>query len=137
MKKSLSDNIALLNEDAKKIQNVGFGILFSINRNRFFSYLKNYIAFYNDFRSNVLETNSNLKQGDIPELQYTSYTLSIRYQLLLTITFPLTFLVFLHHWKYLKKVKLDLNQGLLAINAVVKKTVSKNTNLTPPKVKRK
>jgi hypothetical protein len=137
MKKSLSDNITLLNEDAKKIQNVGFSILFSINRNRFFSYLKNYIAFYNEFRNSVLDIHPNLNNENLPELQYKSYSLSIRYQLLLTITFPLTFVVFLHHWKYLKKIKVDLSQGLIAINTVVKKATSKNTNMTPPKAKRK
>lgn len=136
MKTSLSDNIGLLNADAEKIINIRFGVLFSINRNRFFAYLKNYIDFYNQFREKVLESNTAIEAASIPELEYRNYFLSLRYQLLLIITFPLTFFIFIQHWNYIQDVKVKLHAGLENINAVVKRPVSKNSNYTPPKKKR-
>jgi hypothetical protein len=137
MNNTLSDNLPLLNQDAQKILGFRFMILFSINRNRYFSYLKNYIAFYNEYRAKVLEGNTNIAADRIPELIFQNYSLSIRYQVFLTLTFPVTFLLFLFHWKYIVGIKKDLAMGLEVINSVVKKTISKNSNYTAPKAKRK
>ncbi|MGN6648350.1 MAG: hypothetical protein ACTHJT_17625 [Cytophaga sp.] len=137
MKTSLLDNIGLLNADAEKIFNIRFGMLFSINRNRFFAYLRNYIDFYNQFRRKVLESNPAIEPASIPVLEYRNYFLSLRYQLLLIITFPLTFFIFIQHWNYIQDVKVKLHAGLMNINAVVKKPISKNSNYTPSKKKRK
>jgi hypothetical protein len=137
MKTSLSDNIVLLNTDAEKILSIRFGMLFSINRNRFFAYLRNYIDFYNQFRVKVLESNPAIESASIPVLEYRNYFLSLRYQLLLIITFPLTFFIFIQHWNYIQDIKAKLHAGLVNINAVVKKPASKNSNYTPPKKKRR
>lgn len=137
MKNTLSENIVLLNKDAEKILDFRFGVLFSINRNRYFSFLKNYIAFYNDYRIKVLEGHSGFTAEKIPELEYKDYTLSLRFQIVLMLTFPITFWIFLQQWNYLVQVKKQLTTGLDTINAVIKKPVSKNSNYTPPKVKRK
>lgn len=137
MKSSISDNLLLLNTDAQKILNFRFSMLFSINRNRYFSYLKNYIVFYNAYRAKVLEANTSIAADRIPELVFKNYSLSIRYQVLLILTFPATFLVFLFHWNYVVGIKKELSMGLGTINSVVKKPMSKNTNYTPPKAKRK
>ncbi len=137
MKTSLSDNIGLLNTDAEKIFSIRFGMLFSINRNRFFAYLRNYIDFYNQFREKVLERNPAIEPASIPVLEYKNCFLSLRYQLLLIITFPITFFIFIQHWNYIQDVKAKLHVGLEGINTIVKKPVSKNSNYTPPKKKRK
>ncbi len=135
--KSLSDNIILLNADGEKIQNMRFSMLFSINRNRYFAFIKNYIQFYTEYRAMVLAHHTTMSAEELPELTYKNYSLSVRYQVLLILLFPITFFVFIMHWNYIQDVKGKLNTGLKKINDVVKKPVSKNTNRTPPKVKRK
>ncbi len=137
MKNTLSENLTLLNQDAQKILNVRFSALFSLNRNRFFSFLKNYSAFYNEYRNKVLEENSNLTAAHIPELVFKNYSLSLRFQVLLILFFPISFWIFIQQWNYIMKLKKDLAVGLETINSVVKKPVNKNTNYTAPKTKRK
>lgn len=135
--KSLSENISLLNTDAQKIRSMRFSMLFSINRNRYFSFIKNYILFYNEYRKMVLSANTAIEAADLPELTYKNYSLSIRYQVLLILLFPISFFLFIIHWNYILDVKRKLDTGLGKINELVKRPVSKNTNRTPPKVKRK
>jgi len=137
MKRSLSDNLILLNKDAEKILDFRFGTLFSINRNRYLSFLKNYITFYNDYRSKVLEIYKEITADQIPELEFKDYALSLRFQIVLILTFPITFWIFIQQWNYIKALQQDLKAGLVHINKVVKKPMSKNTNFTLPKVKRK
>lgn len=137
MKNILSENLSLLNQDAQKILDVRFSMLFSLNRNRFFSFLENYSAFYNEYRTKVLEEHSDIEADRIPELIYKNYSLSLRFQILLILVFPISFWIFIQQWNYITKVKLDLKTGLAEINSLVKKPVSKNTNYTPPKAKRK
>lgn len=134
--KSLSDNIGLLNKDGEKIQHMRFSMLFSINRNRYFAFIKNYVQFYNEYRTMLL-THASIPAAELPELVYKNYSLSVRYQVLLILLFPVTFFVFILHWNYIQELKRALNRGLETINGSVKKPVSKNTNRTPPKVKRK
>lgn len=137
MKNTLSENLTLLNQDAQKILNVRFSMLFSLNRNRFFSFLKNYSAFYNEYRNKVLEENASIAVERFPELIFKNYSLSLRFQVLLILVFPISFWIFIQQWNYIMKMKKDLTIGLETINSVVKKPVSKNTNYTAPKVKRK
>ena len=137
MKNSLSENLLLLNQDAQKIVDVRFSMLFSLNRNRFFSFLENYSAFYNEYRNKVLEENTNLPADRIPELIFKNYSLSLRFQVLLILVFPISFWIFIQQWNYIMKMKKALTAGLETINAVVKKPVNKNTNYTAPKAKRK
>jgi len=63
--------------------------------------------------------------------------LSLRFQVLLILVFPISFWIFIQQWNYIMKIKKDLTAGLETINAVVKKPVNKNTNYTAPKAKRK
>ncbi|WP_018344688.1 hypothetical protein [Cytophaga aurantiaca] len=79
MKNTLSENLSLLNQDAQKILDVRFSMLFSLNRNRFFSFLKNYSAFYNEYRNKVLEEHTNISVNGIPELIFKDYSLSLRF----------------------------------------------------------
>jgi len=137
MKSTLSDNLFLLNADGEKILKLRFSMLFSINRNRYFSFLKNYIAFYNEYRAKVLQVNTGLANETIPELQYKDYSLSLRFQVLLILAFPITFWIFIQQWNYIVQIKKQLTIGLKTIHSVVQKPVSKNSNYTPPKVKRK
>ena len=137
MKTTLSDNIVLLNKDGEKILNMRFSILFSINRNRYLSFMKNYIAFYNGYRSKVLVEYKEVYAEQLPELEFKDYTLSLRFQVLLILTFPISFWIFIQQWNYIKNVQKDLQAGLATINKAVKKPMSKNTNFTPPKIKRK
>jgi hypothetical protein len=137
MKNTLSENLSLLNQDAKKILDVRFSMLFSLNRNRFFSFLENYSAFYNEYRNRVLEENSGVTASSIPQLIFEDYSLSLRFQVLLILMFPLSFIVFILQWNYIMKIKKDLTIGLETINSIVEKPVSKNTNYTAPKAKRK
>lgn len=137
MKNTLSENLKLLNQDAQKIFGIRFSMLFSLNRNRFFSFLKNYSAFYNEYRNKVLEANPGIAADRIPELVFEDYSLSLRFQVLLILMFPLSFIVFILQWNYVMDVKKKLTLGLETINSVVKKPVSTNSNYTPPKAKRK
>ena len=137
MKNTLSENLSLLNQDAQKILDVRFSMLFSLNRNRFFSFLENYSVFYNEYRKKVLEEHSTLVAERIPELIFKNYSLSLRFQVFLILVFPISFWIFIQQWNYIVKIKKDLTIGLQIINEVVKKPVSKNTNYTPPKAKRK
>ena len=137
MKKTLSENLSLLNQDAQKILDVRFSMLFSLNRNRFFSYFQNYSTFYNEFRNKVLEEHTDVSSERIPELIFKDYSLSLRFQVLLILVFPISFWIFIQQWNYIMKMKKDLSVGLETINSFVKKSVSKNTNYTAPKAKRK
>lgn len=137
MKNSLSENRFLLNQDAQKIVDARFSILFSVHRNRFCSFLKNYVAFYNEYRLLVVAENSNISVEALPELIYKDYTLSLRFQILLILVFPISFWIFIQQWNYILRVKKELKAGLEVINTVVKSSTSKNTNYTAPKVKRK
>jgi hypothetical protein len=137
MKNTLSENLSLLNQDAQKILDARFSMLFSLNRNRFFSFLENYSGFYNEYRNKVLEENSNLTADRIPELIFKNYSLSLRFQVLLIMVFPISFWIFIQQWNYIMKLKKELTIGLETIHSVVKKPVNKNTNYTAPKVKRK
>ncbi|HSY62687.1 MAG TPA: hypothetical protein VK796_12470 [Cytophaga sp.] len=137
MKNTLSENLTLLNQDAQKILDVRFSMLFSLNRNRFFSFLKNYSAFYNEYRLKVLEEHTDIAAEHIPELIFKNYSLSLRFQILLILVFPISFWIFIQQWNYIIKIKKDLVVGLEIINAVVKKPVNKNTNYTAPKAKRR
>lgn len=137
MKNTLSENLTLLNQDAEKLQCIRFNMLFSLNRNRFFSFLKNYSAFYNDYRNKVLKENPGITAEHIPELIFRNYSLSLRFQVLLILFFPISFWIFIQQWNYIMKMKKNLTNGLETINDVVKKPVNKNTNYTAPKVKRK
>lgn len=137
MKNSLSENRFLLNQDAQKIVDARFSILFSVHRNRFFSYLKNYVAFYNEYRLLVVAENSNVSVEALPELIYKDYTLSLRFQILLILVFPISFWIFIQQWNYILGVKKELKAGLEVINTIVKSPTSKNTNYTAPKAKRK
>lgn len=137
MKNTLSENLSLLNQDAQKILDVRFSMLFSLNRNRFFSFLQNYSGFYNEYRTKVLEENTSLTADRIPELVFKNYSLSLRFQVLLILVFPISFWIFIQQWNYIMKMKKNLTIGLETIHSVVKKPVNKNTNYTPPKAKRK
>ena len=137
MKNTLSENLTLLNQDAQKILEVRFSMLFSLTRNRFFSFLKNYSAFYNDYRNKVLKENPGITAEHIPELIFRNYSLSLRFQVLLILVLPISFWIFILQWNYIVNMKKDLTIGLETINSVVKKSVSKNTNYTAPKGKRK
>ena len=137
MKNTLSENLPLLNQDAQKIFDVRFSMLFSLNRNRFFSFFQNYSGFYNEYRTKVLEENTSITADRIPELIFKNYSLSLRFQVLLILIFPISFWIFIQQWNYIMKIKKDLTAGLETINAVVKKPVNKNTNYTAPKAKRK
>ena len=137
MKNTLSENLPLLNQDAQKILDVRFSMLFSLNRNRFFSFFENYSVFYNEYRTKVLEENTGIAADRIPELIFKNYSLSLRFQVLLILVFPISFWIFIQQWNYIMKIKKDLTAGLGTINAVVKKPVNKNTNYTAPKAKRK
>jgi len=137
MKNTLSENLLLLNQDAQKILDVRFSMLFSLNRNRFFSFLQNYSVFYNEFRNKVIEENTDVTSARIPELIFKDYSLSLRFQVLLILVFPISFWIFIQQWNYILKMKKQLAIGLGTINDVIKKPVSKNTNYTAPKAKRK
>lgn len=137
MKNTLSENLTLLNQDAQKILDIRFSMLFSLNRNRFFSFFQNYSGFYNEYRQKVLEENSGLAADRIPELIFKNYSLSIRFQVLLILVFPISFWIFIQQWNYIMKMKKNLTIGLETINSVVKKPVNKNANYTAPKAKRK
>ena len=137
MKNTLSENLLLLNQDAQKILDVRFSMLFSLNRNRFFSYFQNYSTFYNEFRNKVIEENTDVTSARIPELIFKNYSLSLRFQVLLILVFPISFWIFIQQWNYILKMKKQLAIGLGTINDVIKKPVSKNTNYTAPKAKRK
>jgi hypothetical protein len=137
MKNTLSENIVLLNKDAGKIQQLRFSMLFSINRNQYFSFIKNYILFYNEYRRMVLAAHATIPAEALPELEYKNYSLSVRYQVLLIIFFPVSFFLFIIHWNYILDLKRKLHAGLGKINEAVKKPVSRNSNYTAPKVKRK
>lgn len=137
MKNSLSENRSLLNQDAQKILDARFSMLFSINRNRFFSFLKNYVGFYSEYRSLLLADNSSISATTIPELIYKDYTLSLRFQILLIIVFPISFWIFIQQWNYIVKLKRELREGLEVINSLIKNPINKNTNYTAPKAKRK
>ena len=137
MKNTLSENLLLLNQDAQKILDVRFSMLFSLNRNRFFSFLQNYSVFYNEFRNKVIEENTDVTSARIPELIFKDYSLSLRFQVLLILVFPISFWIFIQQWNYILKMKKQLAIGLVTINDVIKKPVSKNTNYTAPKAKRK
>ena len=137
MKNTLSENLLLLNQDAQKILDVRFSMLFSLNRNRFFSFLQNYSVFYNEFWNKVIEENTDVTSARIPELIFKDYSLSLRFQVLLILVFPISFWIFIQQWNYILKMKKQLAIGLGTINDVIKKPVSKNTNYTAPKAKRK
>ncbi|WP_299251178.1 hypothetical protein [uncultured Cytophaga sp.] len=137
MKNTLSENRLLINQDAQKILDVRFSMLFSINRNRFFSFLRNYVGFYSEYRSLLLIDNSSISTNAIPELMYKDYTLSLRFQILLILVFPISFWIFIQQWNYIVKLKRELREGLKVINSLVKNPINKNTNYTAPKTKRK
>jgi hypothetical protein len=137
MKNSLSENRSLLNQDAQKILDVRFSMFFSIHRNRFFSFLKNYVGFYNEYRTLFIAGNSSISVESMPELTYKDYALSLRFQVLLILVFPISFWIFIQQWNYIRSLKKTLREGLEVINVVVKNPVSKNTNYIAPKTKRK
>jgi hypothetical protein len=137
MTNTLSENLKLLNQDAQKILDVSSSMLFSLNRNRFFSFLNNYSTFYNEYRNKVLEENKGITAGRIPELVFKDYSLSLRFQVLLILVLPISFWIFIQQWNYIKQMKKSLAIGLETINSVVEKPVSKNSNYTAPKAKRK
>jgi hypothetical protein len=73
----------------------------------------------------------------MPELTYKDYALSLRFQVLLILVFPISFWIFIQQWNYIRSLKKTLREGLEVINVVVKNPVSKNTNYIAPKTKRK
>lgn len=127
MKNTLSENLKLLNQDAQKIFGIRFSILFSINRTSVLPFLKNYSDFYNAYRKKVLEENPGIVENRIPELVFKEYSLSER----------ILFWTYILQWNYIVKMKKDLAIGLQTINSVVEKPVSKNSNYTAPKAKRR
>jgi hypothetical protein len=113
MNKELSKNIEFLIEEGEKIKKINIKILFSYNRNQFFAYLQKYITLYNSIRTKVIKNDKKNIHSSIPELHYEDYSLWSVTHLLLMLFLPVTFIIFILQWKYIKEIKTKLNQGLI------------------------
>lgn len=125
MEKQVRDNIRLLIKDGEEIEHVTFGILLSFKRNIFFTHLANYITFYNTLIASLENSHKNKKTlinslEKIPSLHYKNYSISPLIHCILLITFPVSFILFIIQWNYIKEIKRKLTIGLNEFHAILK-----------------
>lgn len=120
MDTELHENIQLIILDGQKIQKVNFGILFSFQRNTFFSFLDKYIILYNNIRIKSIDLSSNL-ETKIPKIQFENYSTTRTKQLFLILTLPLSLVIFLLQWMYLLEIKKKLKKGLENFDLIIAK----------------
>lgn len=122
MDKQLRDNIQLLIQDGEEIEHVNFSVLLSFKRNAFFAHLENYINFYSRIRMATKNKNPQAAVLEkIPELHFKDYSLSTISHFVLLTLFPVSFIIFLIQWKYIKDLKRKLTIGLNEFNSLLKK----------------
>ncbi len=121
MNRELSENIAFLIYEGKKIKNITIGMLFSYKRNQFFAYLGKYIGLYNTVRVKVLEGNKKIDQNQIPELHFEDYSLWFVTHFFLMFFLPFTFPIFILQWNYIREVKKKLSKGLEVFEGLLDK----------------
>lgn len=124
MEKQLRDNIRLAIKDGEEIEHVGFGILLSFKRNIFFAHLGNYIHFYNSLKTTLQNRYKNKKSitnslEKIPNLHFEDHSIPTITHFVLLTTFPISFILFLIQWNYIKEIKKKLTIGLNEFNSLM------------------
>ncbi len=125
MDKKLKENIQFLINDKDKFERVSVSILFSFQRNYFFTYLSNYIKLYNEVKGKLkshYSTNDKMSNSinAIPDLHFENYALDIVTQFALMASIPLTFPIFILQWNYIKKIKKKIKLGLIGFEELVR-----------------
>jgi len=118
MDQKLKQNIELLIKDGKGFEKVSILILFSLDRNRFFTHLKHYIIFYNQILQITKRQHTKEDISSLGELHFEDYSLRPAFHFVVILLLPLSFTIFLFQWTYIREIKNKIREGVKAFEHI-------------------
>ena len=101
-----------------------FSMLFSLKRNEFFEHLEPFLAYYASYNAHLKKQHSNdpaamNRLNTLPDIPFENYSISPIFLFLMLMALPVTFIIFILQWNYVKEVQRKLKEAALIYHEII------------------